>query len=119
MDKFRVIIFGSRDFNDYEMLELNCNYYFKNKFPNIEIVSGKAKGADTLGERYAENYNLDVKEFPADWDLHGKSAGYIRNKEMGNYADAGIGFHMNNSRGTQYMINILKDLGKPVRVIKL
>jgi len=118
MKKFKVIIFGGRDFDDYQILELNCNHLLKNKFPDIEIVSGAARGVDKLGERYAENYLLDVNLFPADWEQFGKSAGYIRNKVMGDYADAGIGFWDGKSRGTKHMIETLKELNKPVRVVR-
>ena len=117
MNKFKVIIAGGRDFNDYQLLELNCNHYLKNKFPNIEIVSGKARGADYLGERYAENYLLDVKEFPADWSI-GKSAGYIRNKQMQEYADALIAFWDGISKGTFNMIELMKEAEKPYRVVR-
>src|SRR6056297_1301750 len=107
MKKFKVIIFGGRDFDDYQILELNCNHLLKNKFPDIEIVSGAARGVDKLGERYAENYLLDVNLFPADWDnldvepcvikkgkygLYNALAGHNRNEEMASYADAAIGF---------------------------
>lgn len=114
---FRVIIAGGRDFDDYQLLELNCNCYLKNKFPDIEIVSGKAKGADRLGERYAENYLLDVKEFSPDWDKFGKGAGFIRNREMAEYADALIAF-WSGSRGTSHMIDIMKKMGKLVRIVR-
>ncbi len=106
-----------RDFYDYNILENNCNYYLKNKFPAIEIVSGKARGTDRLGERYAENYLLDVREFPANWDLDKKSAGYIRNKLMGEYCDALIAFY-NGSSGTKNMISIMKKLNKPYRIVR-
>lgn len=117
MSKYRVIIAGSRDFDDYQMLELNCNYFLKNKLPDVEVVSGGARGADRLGERYAENYLLDIRVFTAEWDQFGKSAGYIRNKEMGEYCDAGIAFWNGVSRGSKHMIDILKELGKPYRVV--
>ncbi len=114
---FKVIIAGGRNFNDYSLLENHCNHYLKNKFPLIEIVSGKARGADRLGEWYAENYFLDVKEFPANWDLYKKSAGFIRNKEMAEYADALIAF-WSGSKGTKHMIEIMKRLNKPYKVVR-
>jgi len=117
-NKFKVIIAGGRDFDDYQMLENNCNHLLKDKFPDIEIVSGKARGADRLGERYAENYLLDVKEFPADWDIHGKAAGYIRNKQMGEYSDALIAFWDMKSKGTKNMIDIMIGLNKPYRIVR-
>lgn len=52
-----------------------------------EVVSGCAKGADKFGERWAASFGIDVKEFPADWNKHGRSAGYIRNAEMASYIE--------------------------------
>jgi hypothetical protein len=122
MNKFSVIVAGSRGFNDYELLELHCNHLLRNKFNQgipIEIVSGGARGADTLGEQYAENYCLDIHQFIPDWDLHGKSAGYIRNTQMKDYADALIAFWDQKSRGTFHMINLMKNAGKPFRVVEV
>lgn len=77
---------------------------------NLEIISGTANGADKLGERFAKEYNLKIKRFPANWDLYGKSAGYKRNEQMALYAkeDNGIliAFWNGKSKGTKHMIDI-------------
>ena len=95
----RIIIAGGRDFNDYKLLERECNRIFINLaqegcFPVsvnesrkfIEIISGTANGADKFGEKFAQDYKLKVKRFPADWDEFGKRAGYVRNAQMAEYA---------------------------------
>jgi hypothetical protein len=69
-----------------------------------EIVSGGARGVDALGERYARENNIDLAIFPANWKEFGKSAGYRRNQQMADYADALIALHLNNSKGTSHMI---------------
>ena len=119
----RVIIAGSREFNDYNLLVQKCNEYFyqlsqegllsndvQTDIANMEIVSGTAKGADKLGERFAEDYNIKIKRLPANWDLYGKSAGYRRNEEMALYAkqDNGvlIAFWDGKSKGTKHMIQL-------------
>ena len=112
---FKVIIAGGRDFNDYDLLERYCNHILKN-YDDVEIVSGGARGADSLGERYAIKYNKKIHKIIPDWDLHGKSAGYKRNAEMGNYADALIAFWDNESKGTKHMIDIANSLNLKVRV---
>ena len=56
--------------------------------------------------------------FEADWGTHGKKAGILRNIEMGDYADALIAFHDSESKGTKHMIEYMKSLGKPVRVVR-
>lgn len=105
---FRVIVAGSRDFNDYKLLETKLDHYLKNKVVagyNIVIVSGTARGADQLGELYASNKGYSIAKYPADWSL-GKRAGYIRNDLMANNADACVCFWDGISRGTKHMIDI-------------
>ncbi len=122
-DKFSVIVAGGRGFDDYTLLETKCNNLLteKAKSCSIEIVSGGAKGADELGEVYA-TYNkyrgFTVKRFPADWEKYGRSAGYIRNREMGGYASAAIVFWDGVSRGSANMIETMKKLNKPVRIVR-
>lgn len=116
----KVIIAGTRDFNDYAFLKKNLDYFLQGINPNneeIEIVSGNARGADKLGERYAKEHNLPVKLFPANWDKYGKRAGYLRNQEMANYADVLIAFWDEKSKGTKHMIDIAKKQDLTVIVV--
>lgn len=113
---FRVIIAGSRTFNDYQLLRDKCDKLFSGKRPTA-IVCGEAKGADSLGKRYAEERGIDVMSFPADWSTYGKRAGYIRNEEMAKNADALVAFWDGTSHGTQHMINLAKQYGLAMRVI--
>jgi hypothetical protein len=115
----RVIIAGGRDFNDYELLKDKVDYILRNRQDeDIEIVSGKARGADSLGEKYAKEKGYQIKEFPADWDTYKKRAGYIRNEEMANYASHCICFWDGQSRGTKHMIDIAKREKLNIRVIR-
>lgn len=116
----KVIIAGTRDFNDYAFLKKNLDYFLQGINPNneeIEIVSGNARGADKLGERYAKEHNLPVKLFPANWDKYGKRAGYLRNQEMADYSDMLIAFWDEKSKGTKHMIDIAKKQGLTVIVV--
>ena len=110
----KIIIAGSRDFDDYELLRKYCDYVLQNQV-NIEIVSGTARGADQLGERYAKEKGYKITRFPADWSK-GKSAGYIRNEEMAKYADALIAFWNGMSKGTEHMINLANKYNLKIRV---
>ena len=112
----KVIIAGGRDFNQYEVLKDYCDKMLSQQSSSIEIVSGTAKGADQLGERYAKERGYPIKRFPADWDKHGKAAGPLRNKEMADYATALIAFWDEQSKGTKNMIETAKSLGLKVRV---
>jgi len=113
----KLIIAGGRNFNDYDLLKEKVDYYLKNTNESVEIVSGKAKGADTLGERYAKENGYGLSLFPADWNRYGKGAGYIRNKEMAEYATHCICFWDGESRGTKMMIDLAKERDLKVRVI--
>ena len=118
----KILICGSRDFNNYEYLKNAVNRHVednKSNFPDdeIEIVSGGARGADTLAERYAKENGFKLKVFPADWDAHGKKAGILRNEEMAHYLAISvdkcevIAFWDGSSRGTANMINTAKEFG--------
>lgn len=114
----KVIIAGSRTFNDYDKLKEVCNIYLKD-LKDIEIVSGTAKGADKLGERYANEYGYKVIQFPADWDKHGKSAGYKRNDQMAKYADMLIAFWDGESKGTKHMLDLAKSHNLKIILIQI
>jgi hypothetical protein len=112
----KIIIAGGRYFSDYDRLYKSCSKILE-KILDIEIVSGTAKGADMLGERFSKDNGYKLKQFPADWDKFGKSAGYRRNAEMAKYADALIAFWDGNSRGTKNMIDLAEKANLKVRII--
>lgn len=112
----KVIIAGSRSAGEYmNFLDVE-KAVLQSGFVISEVVSGTARGADRLGEQFAESYRIPIKRFPAAWEVHGRSAGYIRNSEMANYADALIALWDYNSRGTKHMIDLARDKGIPVFV---
>lgn len=84
----KVIIAGSRSFKDFSLLDTKLKEILSETDRPI-IVSGNAKGADKLGERFADKHNLEKIIIPACWDgFEGNSAGIIRNKLMADIADA-------------------------------
>ena len=101
-----MIIAGGRDFQDYSLLQRSMDVYLSDVHDEILIISGRAKGADSLGERYADERGYAVKAYPADWHQYGKAAGFIRNEEMAKNADALIAFWNGQSRGTEHMIKM-------------
>lgn len=120
MEDYKVIIAGGRHFQDYEILKEKADYYLQSKLSthNVIIVSGHASGADSLGERYAEERGLKVELHPADWNKHGRAAGPIRNAEMAETSDALIAFWDGQSRGTKNMIDLAKSKGLKVAIVR-
>lgn len=117
--KYKVIVAGCRDFADYELLKEKCDFYLQNKKPeNIVIVSGHACGADTLGERYAQERGYELETFPADWKANGRAAGPIRNAKMASVAHTLIAFWNGKSRGTKNMIDTAKKHNLQVAVVR-
>lgn len=113
---FRVIIAGGRDFNDYHLLERTMDHLLSNITADVVVVCGMARGADTLGEQYAKARGYRVDYYPADWDKHGRSAGYRRNEQMAQNADALVAFWDGMSRGTKSMIDLARQYNLKVRV---
>ncbi|UTS52130.1 hypothetical protein [Synechococcus phage BUCT-ZZ01] len=127
MDKTKIIIAGSRDFNDFETLKTACmqSGFFTREIltkKSFEIVSGGARGVDKMGEDLARMLGTEPKIFEVtkeEWRTIGPSAGPRRNIKMGNYADKLIAIRVNNSKGTSHMIEYMKSLNKPVFVMEI
>ena len=119
----RIVVCGGSKFNDYPLLESSLNKIFK-EYSNdtIEIVSGHAKGADSLGEKYADEHNLKCTVFEADWKQYGRAAGLIRNSKMLEYAKQEnpmvIAFWDGESRGTKDTLTKAQIFGIFSKVVK-
>lgn len=119
ISKYRVIIAGCRDFDNYELLKEKCDYFLQDeKKEDVVIISGHASGADALGERYAQERGFQLETFPADWKAHGRAAGPIRNARMASAANALIAFWDGKSRGTKNMIETAKNHNLKVVVVR-
>ena len=121
-EAFRVIIAGGRDFDDYVYMSTKLNELFNdpNTFNNkaIKVISGMAKGADTLGIRYADENKLTKILFPANWKEYPRIAGFLRNNDMLSVATHLIAFWDGKSNGTKHMIEIAQMKGIPVWVFE-
>ena len=104
----KILIAGSRTITDINILLKVITLSGYKITPSDEIVSGGARGVDTLAEFYAKGKCIPIKIFKPDWNKYGKSAGVIRNYEMAKYCDVGIVIH-NGSNGS---INMIKNLIK-------
>lgn len=116
----KLAIIGGRDFSDYELLVATMGIYFlgpSGQWRCNEIVSGGAKGADSLGARWANERQIKLTEFIPDWKRYGFRAGFLRNEDIVKAADVVLSFWDGSSRGTANSLSIAKRLKKPTLVI--
>lgn len=116
----KLIVAGGRDFTDANRMiaELQKLVESGEITDSPELVCGMARGADMLAYSLWANNRMPIHNFPANWNKHGKSAGYKRNQEMGEFADAAVCFWDGNSKGTKHMIDIMNRLSKPVYIVR-
>ena len=114
----RVIIAGCRYYNNYEEAKVFIDFCLSNirKENEIVILSGGARGADAIGERYAEENGFSIEKYPADWEKYGRSAGPRRNRQMAEICDYVICFWDTKSSGTKSMIDYAKKYNKSIRI---
>lgn len=108
----KLAVIGSRGFNNYDYLEDKLA-----EFHIAEIISGGAKGADSLAIRYAKKQNLPFREFLPDHKQY-KHPYHHRNRLIAEYCDKLVAFWDGSSTGTKYTIGYAKKIGKPVYVFK-
>lgn len=117
----RILVCGSRDWNDYRMISdaLIDNY----SLPFV-VIEGEARGADRMAAEWAERWHQPVEllRFPANWNKYGRAAGMIRNQQMLDEGkpDLVLAFHddLEHSKGTKDMVNRARRAGIEVRVIR-
>ena len=112
----KLAIVGSRTFTDFERLE---EFVKDNiQLPLItEIVSGGAKGADTLAEEFAKKYDIPLKVFYPNWDKYGKSAGFRRNGKIIKNCDRVIALWDGKSKGTRNSIDLARKYNKKLHIL--
>ena len=118
--KMKILVFGSRDWNDYNRI-LDIMQRLKSKYGDIIIIEGGCKGADLLAKKAAAECRIECEEYLADWNL-GKKAGPLRNQRMidEGHPDMAVCFHndVENSRGSKDMKNRLIKHNIPYYIIK-
>ena len=110
----KTIVAGSRDYTNYTAV---ASILRRCPWGITEVVCGEARGADAMGRKWAENNDVKIASFPADWDQYGKAAGYKRNTEMAEYANACVAFWDGKSTGTKHMIDIALEHGLHLLVV--
>ena len=112
----KLAIIGSRNFTNYKLLQEILEQYK----PKITlVVSGAAKGADSLGEKWALENNIQSLIFPADWNQYGKRAGFIRNEDIIKNCDCCVAFWDGESKGTKHSLSLCKKYNKPYEIVQI
>lgn len=114
-----VLVVGSRTITDEEKIFNELNKYCDE---NTVIVSGGARGVDSIAEKYADINNLEKVIMPADWNKYGKRAGYIRNDAMHKYIAnfpnrLCIAFWDGMSKGTAQNFKLAEKYNTPLIII--
>lgn len=117
----KVAVVGSRGFSDAIHLSAVMEDWFMNQeglqAKITEIISGGAKGADSLAADWARTHGIKLTEYLPDWDTYGKRAGFIRNEDIIKGADMVLAFWDGVSKGTQNSLSIAKRLKKPTLIV--
>ncbi|WP_298751864.1 DUF2493 domain-containing protein [uncultured Arcobacter sp.] len=112
----KVGVIGSRDFDCEDFIFECLDYMFD--IENISyIVSGGARGVDSIAEKYAKQRGIETIIFKAEWDKYGKSAGYKRNKLIVDECDIVVAFWDYQSKGTKHSIDLCKKSGTQYIII--
>lgn len=111
----KTIIAGSRDYSNVASIYSVLDTLLLVR-PITEVVSGTARGPDSIGAMWAIKQGIPVAYFPADWNKYGRGAGHIRNADMAKYADAAIIFWNGISAGTANMINLARKHGLQLHI---
>ena len=119
--KRRILVVGSRTYNNKRNIAKTIDGYISDikGRKNILIISGGAKGVDSIAVEHSKSKEIETKTFEANWTLYDKKAGFIRNTIMGDTCTEAIVFWDGKSKGTKNMINILERMGKPYKLIKV
>ena len=106
----RLAIVGSRNVNN-----IDIDSYVTNDV--TEIVSGGAKGVDSIAAAYAKKKGIIFTEILPEYKLYGRAAPIVRNRTIVEYADKLIVFWDGRSRGSLYVIKYAKKIHKDIEVI--
>lgn len=110
-------VVGSRGFDNFDLLTSILNFLIED-YESTIIVSGGAKGADSMAEIYASEMKLSTLIYEADWERFGKRAGFIRNKLIVDNSDFIVAFWDGKSKGTKHTIDLATNAGKEVIIIR-
>lgn len=106
----KIAIIGSRNLS----LTIDQVYNEVRKFRPTMIVSGGARGIDTIAKSMAYAHNIQMIEFLPNYKEYGKSAPFVRNRQIVENSDVVVGFWDGQSKGTKYTLDYARKRGKKV-----
>lgn len=109
----RVLVCGGRNYTNYARMKTFLDLEHAD-IPITTIIHGAAPGADSLANRWARENQIKVEAYPANWDMFGKAAGFLRNRKMAQYARPDLVIAFPGGRGTANMIHVAKEFNIPV-----
>ncbi|MGW3428003.1 DUF2493 domain-containing protein [Streptomyces melanosporofaciens] len=116
---YRVLVTGSRDWDDYDLVRDNLATAVYQQVPAIIVHGACPKGADAIASWWVRQHRvigLTEERHPANWRINGKGAGFIRNQHMVNLgADLCLAFIKNGSRGASHTANLAEAAGITTR----
>ena len=118
--RMKVLVCGGRDFNDKTMIyNVLNNRMIQANGKITHIIHGNARGADTLAGQWARETGVQEVSCPANWQVYGRRAGFLRNKAMLDLLnpEKDIVIAFPGGRGTEMMVDIAKKANVTVRRI--
>lgn len=113
----KIAIIGSRETGNINFeQELEKRFH---KISNDTIISGGARGIDTLAALYARKHGMKLIEFRPDYATYGRGATFVRNRLIVDAADVVIAFWNGTSKGTKYTIDYAKKQHVPLIIIRI
>lgn len=116
----KVLVCGGRDFSDADKVDETLDAMHA-KAKITVLIHGAARGADSLAEAWAISRFVRSQAFPVhpkDWEVHGLSAGHLRNAKMLLVGKPDLVVAFQGGKGTRNMIKQALDAGVEVRRIK-
>jgi predicted Rossmann fold nucleotide-binding protein DprA/Smf involved in DNA uptake len=106
----KIAIVGSRNIED-----INIDNYVD--FLPECVISGGARGVDSIAEKWAKGKGVETVIFRPDYAQFGRSAPLKRNHTIVEAADMVIAFWDGKSRGTKYTIDLAKKMKKNIKIV--
>jgi hypothetical protein len=123
MNEFRILVCGGRDYSDAESLNATLDNIIANiksmaSGQSVRLIHGAARGADSLAAAWASSRGIAATAYPANWNLYGRSAGYVRNTQMLEEGQPHLVVAFPGGAGTAMMTRIARSAGVTVKEVK-